>query len=148
VQETGEALVPADKLRQIVSAEDGEPTLTLEAEQDACHIRGADAHFKVFGYPPQDFPPVPEFEKVVSGAGGEKAKAVFTLPAGLLTTMISRTLFATARENSRYAINGVLLRRDGKKFEMVATDGRRLALSRHGIGGDKDAPPISCIVPT
>lgn len=148
VQEPGEALVPADKLRQIVQAEEAEPTLTLEAEQDACHIRGGDAYFKVFGYPPQDFPPIPEFEKVVGGAAGEKAKAVLTLPASLLTAMISRTLFATARENSRYAINGVLLRRDGKKFEMVATDGRRLALCRQQVAGEKDAPPISCIVPS
>ncbi len=62
---------------------------------------------------------------------------------------MARTLFATARENSRYAINGVLLKRDGKRLEMVATDGRRLALARANLTGpDKDARPISCIVPT
>ena len=44
--------------------------------------------------------------------------------------LIARTIFATAREHTRYAINGVLLKRDGKKLEMVATDGRRLALAR------------------
>jgi DNA polymerase III subunit beta len=148
VQEPGEALIPADKLRGIVQAEEGEATLTLESEQDACHIRGVDARFKVFGYPPGEFPPIPEFEKVVSGKEG-KAKAAFTHNAGMLSNMISRTLFATARENSRYAINGVLMRREGKKLEMVATDGRRLALCRQTIaGGEKDAPVMSCIIPT
>lgn len=150
VQEPGEILIPAHDLRGIVSAEEGESTLTLEAEGDACHIRGADARFKVYGYPASEFPPIPEFDKVVSGKDpAQKAKTVITHQAGALSAMIARTLFATARENSRYAINGVLFRREGKKLEMVATDGRRLALCRQTLqGGEKDAPTISCIVPT
>lgn len=150
VEEPGEALIPADKLRQIVSAEDADATLALETEGQDCHIRGEDARFKVYGYPPADFPPIPTFEEVTGGAGGRSpAKAVFEYPAGPLTDLIARTVFATARENSRYAINGVLLRREGKKIEMVATDGRRLAVSRANLpSGDKDAEAVSCIVPT
>jgi DNA polymerase-3 subunit beta len=151
VQKAGETLIPADKLRAIVAAEEGEPTLTLETEGDMCHIKGADAHFKVYGYPAADFPPIPEFATVIAGSGDQpKAKAVMTHPAGSLSQLVARTLFATARENSRYAINGVLVKRDGKRLEMVATDGRRLALSRANLTGpaDKDAKAISCIVPT
>lgn len=151
VQRPGEALIPADKLRAIVGAEDGEKTLTLEVEGESCHIRGADAHFKVFGYNPADFPPIPDFAGVVSGKGDHpKAKAVLSHAAGSLGDLVARTIFATARENSRYAINGVLLKRDGKRLELVATDGRRLALSRANLSGqtEKDAKPISCIVPT
>jgi DNA polymerase-3 subunit beta len=147
VQQPGEALIPADKLRQIVSAEDHEPTLTLEGEGTDCHIKGADAHFKVLGYPPSDFPSIPEFEKGASGKEG-KVKALLTVPAGPFNTMIARTLFATARENSRYAINGVLLKREGKRLEMVATDGRRLALCRLSVPAEKDAPAVHCIVPS
>lgn len=148
VQEPGEALIPADKLRQIVSAEDAEPTLTLESEGSDCHIKGADARFKVLGYPVAEFPPIPEFDKP-QGAGKEgKARPTLSIPAGVLNAMISRTLFATARENSRYAINGVLLKRDGKKLEMVATDGRRLALCRQTIAAEKDAPAINVIIPS
>jgi DNA polymerase-3 subunit beta len=150
VQEPGEILIPADKLRGIVAAEEGDATLTIEGDGDACHVRGSDAHFKVLGYPPAEFPPIPEFDKVASGKDpAMKAKTVLTHSAGALGQMIARTLFATARENSRYAINGVLLKRDGKKLEMVATDGRRLALCRQTIqGGEKDAPAMSCIVPS
>jgi DNA polymerase III subunit beta len=149
VQEPGEALIPADKLRQIVSAEDGDATLTIESEQEACHIRGQDARFKVYGYPAAEFPPIPDIGAIVEGRDGVKAKATFAHRAGSLSDMISRTLFATARETSRYAINGVLLKRDGKRLEMVATDGRRLALCRQNLsGGEKDAPSISCIVPS
>lgn len=151
VQKTGEALIPADKLRAIVAAEEGEPTLTIEVENDVCHIKGADAHFKVFGYPAADFPPIADFAMVVAGTGGApKAQATMTFPAGALAQLVSRTIFATARETSRYAINGVLMKRDGKKLEMVATDGRRLALARGAIaaGADKDAKAVSCIIPS
>lgn len=151
VSEAGQALVPADKLRQIVSAEEGEPTLTIECSGDRCDVRGANAHFRIFGYPPADYPPVSEFASIVSATGAEAPKTVFAQGAGQLLQLVLRTVFATARETSRYAINGVLLRRDGKKIEMVATDGRRLAVSRdtlQGQGSSKDASPVSCIVPT
>jgi DNA polymerase III subunit beta len=143
VAEPGEALIPADKLRQIVSAEENEPTLTLETEGDTCHIRGEDAHFRLLGYPPEDFPPIPQFHEVA----GAHPRMVLTHPAGSLSTMITRTLFATARENSRYAINGVLLKRAGRKLEMAATDGRRLAVARASIQ-DTDAPESTCIIPS
>ena len=50
VQSPGEALVPADKLRQIVQAEDADATLTIETDGDAAHIRGADAKFTARPY--------------------------------------------------------------------------------------------------
>lgn len=143
VAQPGEALIPADKLRQIVQAHESEPTLTLEVEGEDCHIRGTDAHFKVLGYPPADFPPVPEFPT------GAWPGPHFSLQAGTIDGLIARTIFATAREHTRYAINGVLLKREGKRLEMVATDGRRLALARATLSGEsKDGQAISCIIPT
>ena len=143
VQDTGEALAPADKLRQIVAAEDREQTLTLKTEDDKLHIHGADAKFAVFGYPPADFPPPPDHAEAAG-----RARFTLTVEAGELDALIARTLFATARETSRYAINGVLFKRSGKKLEMVATDGRRLALARgaaNDAAGDDDA---HCIIPS
>lgn len=152
VTQPGQVAIPADKLRQIVSAEDNEPTLTIEVDGDQCTIKGTNAYFKVFAYPAQDFPPMPDFAAAISGAGPEAAKSVFGLSAGALMDLVSRTVFATARETSRYAINGVLLKRDGKKLEMVATDGRRLALSRTQVpaskGEGKSGESVQCIVPT
>lgn len=139
VQSPGAALIPADKLRQIVAAEENEPTLTLSAEGDALTIRGADARFNVFGYPPADFPAAPEFPKDAAGVIGVRA--------GDLADLIGKTLFATARENSRYAINGVLLVAEKKKLQMVATDGRRLAFAKGTALSAPDAP-TRCIVPT
>ncbi|UCD75915.1 MAG: hypothetical protein JSV91_03145, partial [Phycisphaerales bacterium] len=48
VEDDGEALVPADKLTQIVRTSE-DPTLTIETDDHTVHIKGADSHFKVFG---------------------------------------------------------------------------------------------------
>ncbi len=136
VVEDGEALIPADKILGIVR-ESGDATLTIETEKDATHVRGEGSHYKIFGYPSGDFPSIAQFTD----------EPDFMINAGQLHDLITKTLFATARENSRYAINGVLLEREGKKITLVATDGRRLAMARGSVEqpvGD----PQSAIVPT
>jgi len=116
VKKPGEALVPADKLMQI-ARESVEDTLALETDGEKCHIRGADSHFEIYGQDPKEFPPVPDLE-------GEPD---FEMEAAELQQLIERTIFAVAKENTRYAINGVLWEKDGGKLALVATDGRRLA---------------------
>ena len=136
VAREGEAAIPADKLGQIARACE-DPTLTIEAEEHAVHIRGNGSHFKVFGYDPKEFPPVRDFSNVTVDC---------VISCGALQTLISRTLFAAAVEHSRYAINGVLFERNGHKLRLVATDGRRLALA----SGESSAGEgkRTCIVPT
>ncbi len=136
VAEPGEALIPNDKLSSIVR-ESVDPTLTLETEGDATHIRGQDSHFKVFGYPLKDFPDLPRF----TGA------ADFEIAAGVLGQLVAQTAFASARENSRYAMNGVLVEREGNKLSLVATDGHRLALAKGDCKNAK-GDNRSAIVPT
>ncbi len=144
VEKEGDALVPAQKLQQIVAAEDADPTLRLETEQDLLQLRGADSRFRIFGYPPSDFPPTPDFP----APSDSSPRGVFRVEGGDFDTLIARTLFATARETSRYAINGVLLKLDGKKLELVATDGRRLALARGSADVSSGDGPLSCIIPS
>lgn len=136
VAEPGEALIPADKLQQI-TRESIDPTLTLHTEQDVAHIVGQDSKFKIFGHPPTDFPATTAFE----------GDADFTINAGDLHRLVAQTLFATARENSRYAINGVLVERQGNKLAVVATDGHRLALAKGTCKATNDETR-SAIVPT
>ena len=136
VQDSGEALIPADKLSQIVRACD-DATLTIETDDHAVHIRGEGSHFKVYGYDPAEAPTVRDFADLT---------ADLEIDAGSLHRLIARTIFAAAAEHSRYAINGVLFERQGKKLRLVATDGRRLALATGSChGGDGES---SCIVPT
>lgn len=142
IAQPGSALIPADKLRQIVSAEDNEPTLTIEADGETAHIKGEDAHFQLHGFSADEFPAIPSFKSIADA----QPRTIFTTTAGTFSGLITRTLFAAARENSRYAINGVLLVRDGKKLEMVATDGRRLAKCSATTDAKSDA--ARCIIPS
>lgn len=135
VEEEGEALVPADRLNGIVRESD-EQSLTIETEKETCHIRGAGSHFKIFGYDPAEYPAVADFE----GAGD------FEIPAATLAAMIGKTLFATSKTHSHYAISGVLWEASGKKLQMVATDGHRLAQAK-GATKKSAAREISAIVP-
>jgi len=92
---------------------------------------------------------MPDFQRIAQGSAEQNpARTIFSQSAGSMTRLIARTVFATARENSRYAINGVLFKRDGKKIEFVATDGRRLALAKDSISEAGDEGPVSCIIPT
>lgn len=116
IKRPGELLIPADKLINI-SRESVDDTLVLEADEQTCHIRGQDSHFEVYGQDPKEFPPIPELE----------GRPDIEIEAGVLHGLIERTIFAVAKENTRYAINGVLWEKAGKKLGMVGTDGRRLA---------------------
>ena len=136
IEQTGEALVPADKITQIVRACD-DPTLTLEMEDHTMHIRGADAHFKIFGFDPNEFPPVVDFDDATIDC---------EIAAGVLQSLIGLTLFAAASEHSRYAINGVLFDRDKRNLRLIATDGRRLAMAKGECLVGEDT--TSCIIPS
>lgn len=116
VKKTGEALVPADKLMAI-ARESLDDTLTIESVEQTCHIRGQDSHFEVYGQDPKEFPPVPELEGTPD----------LQVQATVLSELIEKTLFAVAKENTRYAINGLLWEKTAKRLCLVATDGRRLA---------------------
>ncbi len=130
----GVALIPAGKLSEIVN-NSPDDTLTLETTGDATAIKGSDAHYKVFGYNAEEYPPITSFE-------GEPD---FTLSAGAMRQLLDRTRFAAAREMTRYAINGVLFERKGKKISLVATDGHRLAQTKDDVSAEgKD---ISAVVP-
>ena len=132
VEQGGEALLPADKLRDIVR-ESMDDTLSIEVGADkeggsaagVASIRGQDSHFKIFTQKASDFPPVPDYE-------GEPD---FEIAGGHLKQLIGQTLFAAAREQTRYAFNGVLVVAKGKTINLVSTDGRRLAQAKGDISG-------------
>lgn len=125
VQREGEIVVEANHFADIVR-ESFEDVLVLDAKDTTCEIRGADSRFTIYGQDPKQYPNVPSLE-----AG----QADLTISLEQLQSGIEQTLFATAKESSRYAINGVLWEVTGKKMLLVATDGRRLARCRVALAG-------------
>lgn len=136
IVEDGEAVVSAERLSGIVRETRDSDTLEIATEKDSIIVRGDGSRFKVFGYDPGEFPSVAEFNETED----------FQVGATELSGMISRTLFATAKGHSQYAISGVLWETSGKKLKLIATDGHRLALAK-GALQDAAASDISAIVP-
>ncbi len=136
VDEPGETLVLADTLAKIVR-ECNDEVLTAETAGNHLHIRGAGSHFQIVTQSPADFPPVPTLD----------SEPDFTIENGLLRRMIEWTVFASARESTRYAINGVLWEIAGKELVLAATDGRRLSVARGKLGTCKAKSIPNTIVP-
>jgi DNA polymerase-3 subunit beta len=129
VEQPGELVVPADRLLPIVR-ELADVEISLESDERYCTIRGEGSEFRIFVMDAADFPPVAEFDD----------EPDLVLDGNDLRRMIMLTLYAAARETSRYAINGVLWEKRAKHLFVVATDGRRLARAggavRQSTSGD------------
>lgn len=120
VDQTGDVIIVADTLNRIVR-ECTDDILDIELGKNELHVRGQGSHFQIITQASVDFPPVPVME-------GEPD---FTIEYAQMKRLIEWTLFASARESTRYAINGVLWELDGERITMAATDGRRLSVA-HG----------------
>ncbi len=119
IEEVGAVVVPADRLAAIVR-ESTDEVLLLQADEGVCKVEGVDSRFTIYGQEQSQYPVVPSLE----------AQADAEIALGNLQAGIKQCLFATAKESTRYALNGVLWETKGKKLSLVATDGRRLARSR------------------
>lgn len=135
VEEPGEALIPADRLNGIVRESSGDESLTIETDKEAVLVKGAGSKFKIFGYDPAEYPAIAEFP----------GEADFQIPPAVLSDMIGKVLFATAKAHSHYAISGVLWETSGKKLQLVATDGHRLAQAKGSLAKSTDG--ATAIVP-
>lgn len=116
IAEQGDIVVPADKLSSIVR-ESLDDVIELEASESAVHIIGSDSRFTIYSHDPDQYPSVPGFE----------GEADLEVKLERLQEGIEQTVFAAAKESTRYALNGILWEVSGKKLSLVATDGRRLS---------------------
>ncbi|HEU4419690.1 MAG TPA: DNA polymerase III subunit beta [Planctomycetota bacterium] len=118
VSRKGSALLPARETAALLR-ELGDPTVTLESNDQRSRIESGGGSFVLLGEDPEQYP---EEAQVKSGKRLE-------ISSHHLLRMIQETVFAAAREETRYAINGVLLDSAAGCLRMVATDGRRLSIS-------------------
>jgi len=138
----GAIAVQAKKFMEIIRSLVGEQVhLTME-EPGELTIRAGSSRFKIHGLPPEDFPTLPTVEEEYG----------VELPFPDLKRMISKILFAVSSEESRFQLNGALLKFKDDSIELVATDGHRLALVESkvaglGAAGDDGPDEDSVLVP-
>jgi DNA polymerase III subunit beta len=120
VGRAGAAILPANRLISILR-ETADEEVTLDADPEKTTIRLSTGRFELPGGNPDEFPEIPSIE-----AGGGIQHEI---RAGVLRTMIKRTLFAVEkRESTRWAITGLLWDFGDDKLKLVGTDTRRLAM--------------------
>ena len=136
VETPGEALVPADTFSKIAH-ECQDEVLVAETDDRALHLRGVGSHFEVVTHVAGDFPVVADLE----------GDADFVIPCATLSGLIEWTVFACAKESTRYAINGVLWEVDPNSLTLAATDGRRLSVGKVKLQDGEAKGESQAIVP-
>ncbi len=132
----GEVVVPADRVAAIVR-ESVDEVIAIESVEGTCHIRTADSHFTIYSHDSSQYPKMPSFD----------GKADLVIELGELQEGIEQTVFAAAKESTRYALNGILWEVTAKKLLLVATDGRRLARRKLNLVSGPAEPGYRIIVP-
>lgn len=142
VKKEGSCTVPARKLHDYVKLlPDADITIKL-LENHWVSIRCGRSNTKMVGMARSNFPSLPAFP----------TSGVVKIPSQVLRSMIAKTGFAIASEESRYTLNGALMVLKPEAIIMVATDGHRLSHIEHtgakfeGVSGEmKTLVPKKCM---
>jgi len=121
IMKPGGIVVPASRFHGLVN-ESRDDRLVLRMEDTVLLVEGKGSRFRMVGLSEDEFPEIPGFPE----------GNALEMEGAILAEMVQKTSFAVASEKQRFALNGVLLvtKQRSTRVEMVATDGRRLALIR------------------
>jgi DNA polymerase-3 subunit beta len=121
------------------SLPDDDVHITLQ-ENNSMSIESGTAKFRLLGLPAEDYPTLPTIDSTDA----------YSVPLEELKTMVGKVRFAITHEETRFQLNGALLKVQPTKMEMVATDGHRMALinfPKGGNGKSKKAGDLTILIP-
>ena len=118
VIEQGEYTLPVKKLFGLARAT-GSSQIEMDVSAGHCKIQSGSFSTKLNGLPAEEFPPKPEI----------KGRTRVRISQEKLRQLLKRTAYAVSADENRYVLNGIFVRIEEKMLTMVATDGRRLAMS-------------------
>jgi DNA polymerase-3 subunit beta len=135
-QEVGAITVPAKRFSDIIKELPVDEVNLVTKKNNQVNIHAEACEFKIMGLGKEEFPKLPEF----------KDKEVVKIEQGGLKHMLALTSFAVSFDETRYILNGILLKISKNNLVLVATDGKRLAITERKLAQapDKD---ISIIIP-
>jgi DNA polymerase-3 subunit beta len=134
VKETGSVTLPVRRLASIAREL---PNVDVSVEASPNHqvkLSSGGSTFRIMGIGREDFPPLPE-------TGDEKA---VVLEQAELGEMLRSVLYAQSTDETRYILNGVYFNFKDSKLSLVATDGRRLAVTSKDL--PEPAPTAGAII--
>jgi DNA polymerase-3 subunit beta len=117
IARSGSGTIPARRLLDYVRLLPDSDIQVKFGENQWANLLCGRSRTKIAGMSRESFPELPAMPEPLA-----------EIPAGLLSSMISRTIFAISAEESRFTLNGALLVVQPTGLTMVATDGHRLSL--------------------
>ena len=136
ISSEGSITLPVRKLATIVKELPQKEVFVEVESNNQAKITSGGSHFKVMGIGTEDFPPLPSFEN----------QHVFKIEQDELSGMLKSVSFAQSTDENRYILNGVYFNFSDENLTLVATDGRRLALTSFELGAN-DTDTGSLILP-
>tara|TARA_B110000003_G_scaffold276571_1_gene324004 strand:+ start:1426 stop:2565 length:1140 start_codon:yes stop_codon:yes gene_type:complete len=123
VNEEGSITLPVKEIGRIVR-ELADMEVSVETSDNSkATISTRGSIFNVIGMDSKEFPPLPELE-------GQKE---FSLERNEVISMLKSVSYAQSVNEERYMLKGVFFQFSKEKLSLVATDGRRLAVTNRAI---------------
>jgi len=119
IEEPGRAVIPADRLMAIIR-ETSDDSVRIDADKRRTKVHTVASNYEMGSEDPAAFSDIAEFED------DEK---FFEMSGSDLQVMVRRTSFAAAKDEGRFAMKSVMWDVDSKRTNLVATDGKRLAIA-------------------
>lgn len=119
VSEPGGITLPVRKLATIVRELPQNEVFVETGDNNQAKITSGGSLFKIMGISTEEFPPLPSFEN----------RHVFELSQTEIVSMLKSVSYGQSNDENRYILNGVYFNFADAKLTLVATDGRRLALT-------------------
>ena len=124
VEEEGAVVVPGRLLVDIVRLlPTGEVTLEHRADEGVARLTCGSASYSLNTYGPEDFPRLPEIEP----------DSAFAVEREAFLDTIGRVGRSASRDESRPVLTGILVRFEGDKLVMAATDSYRLSVKETAL---------------
>jgi DNA polymerase III subunit beta len=137
VEDEGSVVVPGRLLVDIVRLlPAGEVTISHRAEEGVVEVVCGAAAYRLHTYAAEDFPRLPETDDGTAFAVEKEA----------FVDTIARVSRSASRDESRPVLTGVLVRFEGSKLVMAATDSYRLSVKETGLS-EAPGQELEAIVP-
>ena len=118
VFEQGSTTIPAKRFLDIIKEFPNEDIQIATKKNNTLLITTKNTIFKILTTPKEEFPNIPTNQNTQT----------LTIQQNTLKQMLTYTAFAMSKEETRYVLNGVCMEIQLKHIQIIATDGRRLAI--------------------
>jgi DNA polymerase III subunit beta len=136
IADEGAVVVPGRLLVELARLlPDDDVEIDHKPEEGAVVLTCGTATYKLHTYNPDDFPTLPDVDKV----------QLVPVDREAVLETASRVARAASRDESRPVLTGILVRFEPGKLVMAATDSYRLSVKETAVEGD--APDLEAIVP-